>query len=102
MTDIDKDIKEILQQIKDARQAKNLSQAEVARYLGINQNSYKNIETGKTELKVRVLFQLIDLLDIDVLEKKSITSFAVDESTIREIREDLKHIKDKLGKKEKE
>lgn len=99
--DIEKDIANILLQIKEARKKKGMSQADVAQHLGINQNSYKNIEIGKTELKVKVLFQLIELLDIDLLKKDSTTSFVVDEDTIREMREDIKEIKAKLGKIDK-
>lgn len=98
--DIDKNIEEILEQIREARKKKGMSQAEVATHLGINQNSYKNIETGQTELKVRVLFQLIELLEIDLFtnSEKEKVSYPIDEDTIREMKNDLQEIKSKMSK----
>jgi transcriptional regulator with XRE-family HTH domain len=59
------EIEKILAHIKNARKEQKISQAQIAEYLGISQNSYKNIELGKTELKVRTMFQIFEFLQID-------------------------------------
>lgn len=44
--------------IKDLREDNNVSQVEIAKYLGIQQNSYSQIETGKNTLQVDHLIKL--------------------------------------------
>lgn len=57
----------ILEIIKQARKNKGFTQADMAQQLGISQNAYKDIEIGKTELKVKTLQQIELVLDIQLL-----------------------------------
>ena len=63
------EIEKILELIRERRKEKKLSQQVLADYLGITQNSYKNIELGKTELKAKTLFQILQFLEIDLFSQ---------------------------------
>jgi transcriptional regulator with XRE-family HTH domain len=64
------DLVEILELIKERRKEKGITQSEMATKLGISQSAYKDIEIGKTDLKVRTLQQIADILGIDLFSKK--------------------------------
>lgn len=68
--DIQKEIAELLELIKQKRKEKNISQQDVADYLGISQNAYKNIELGRTSLKLETLYQIAQYLGIDVFSQQ--------------------------------
>lgn len=57
-------VKQILELIRETRTKKGLSQRDVAEKLGLSQNGYKNIEIGKTDLKVDMLLKIMEALDI--------------------------------------
>lgn len=63
---IDQRVAQILEKLRALREAKKLSQADIAARLGLSQNSYKEIEKGSTHLKVQTLFQLADILEADL------------------------------------
>lgn len=65
-TEIDK----ILVLIRERRKEKKISQQILAEHLGVTQNSYKNIELGKTELKAKTLFDILKFLEIDLFSVK--------------------------------
>ncbi len=65
------DLKEILELIREKRKERGITQADMAAKLGISQSAYKDIEIGKTDLKVRTLQQIADILGIDLFAKKS-------------------------------
>jgi transcriptional regulator with XRE-family HTH domain len=58
----------ILERLREAREQLGLSQAQLAGYLGISQNSYKEIEKGNTSLKVQTLLELCDILKLNIIE----------------------------------
>ena len=58
-------IQNLLQTIKKIRITKGYSQEVMAYQLKISQTAYHKIETGKTDLKVTMLFQIIELLNIN-------------------------------------
>jgi len=64
--DIQKEIAELLELIKQKRKEKSVSQQEIADYLGISQPAYKNIELGRTSLKLETLYKIAQYLGIDV------------------------------------
>jgi len=76
---IEEGIQDILNIIRGTRKEKGLSQREVAEFLGISQNAYKDIETGKTELKVKALFQLDEFLGLDLRKTQEPTETSKEE-----------------------
>lgn len=52
--------------IRQIRNLKNLSQNIVAMNVGISQSSYNDLEQGKTKVKVEILLQLAQYLDVDI------------------------------------
>ncbi len=58
-------IQQILELIRDARKRRGFSQQQLAEKLGLSQNGYKNIEIGKTDLKVEMLMKIMEALDIN-------------------------------------
>jgi transcriptional regulator with XRE-family HTH domain len=76
---IEKGVKDILEIVRYTRKQKGLSQREVAEFLNISQNAYKDIETGKTELKVKTLFQLDEFLGLDLRKAQEPTEESKEE-----------------------
>lgn len=68
------DIDHILGLIRDKRKERGLTQADMAKHLGISQSAYKDIELGRTDLKVRTLQEITDFLGIDIFVKKQDTT----------------------------
>ncbi|MBX3102144.1 MAG: helix-turn-helix transcriptional regulator [Bacteroidetes bacterium] len=67
------------EKIRQAREAKGLSQEYVAEQLGISQASYSNIERGETSPNIKRLMKLGEVLEIDIAdllyEEKGITLY---------------------------
>lgn len=61
---------EILDLIREKRKEKGITQADMAAKLGISQSAYKDIEIGKTDLKVRTLQQIAEVLGIDLFSAR--------------------------------
>jgi transcriptional regulator with XRE-family HTH domain len=55
----------IRERIKNSRIEKGYSQYYVGLQLNISQISYHKLETGKTELKVKTLLKLANILDVE-------------------------------------
>lgn len=70
---IEKGVQDILDIIRETRKQRGLSQREVAEFLNISQNAYKDIEVGNTELKVKTLFLLDKFLGLDLNKKQHST-----------------------------
>lgn len=51
----------MVNRIRDLREDNNKSQAEIAKFLGLQQNSYSQIETGKNTLQIDHLIKLAKL-----------------------------------------
>lgn len=60
------DINLIANRIFLARKNKGLKQIEVCNLLGIGQSTYSDIETGKRDVTLPVLFKLSELLDVPI------------------------------------
>ncbi len=60
----------ILKKIRITRLEKELSQENMAEYLGISQCAYSNLENGKTKLDLKCLKKISKILDIDLLNEK--------------------------------
>lgn len=54
------------QRIRDCREDKDWTQAQVAEYLGIDQRTYSNYETGRREIPVHLLIALSKLYGVSV------------------------------------
>lgn len=52
-----------MNRIRDLREDNNKSQFEVAKFLGLQQNSYSQIETGKNTLQIDHLIKLSNLYE---------------------------------------
>ena len=55
-----------IRNLKETRKLNNLSQRQVADYLGITQPSYIRYENGKAEPSLENLVKLADLFDVSV------------------------------------
>lgn len=55
----------VRQWLVDAREAKHMTQADVARYVKISQPSYHYIETGKNNPRVSTAKRIAEALDIE-------------------------------------
>ncbi len=54
--------------IKEIRESKNISQEKIAAKLGISQNTYHLIETGKSKLKFDHVLLIADFLEVGINE----------------------------------
>lgn len=59
-----------LLKIKTKRLEKNLSQYNMAESLNITQGYYNKLENGKKELSAKTLFQILEILEMDLEELK--------------------------------
>ena len=59
--------KKILVKIKQKREEKRYRREEIAEKLGIDLSTYTRIENGDSHLKVKTLFLIAQLLDIDIV-----------------------------------
>jgi transcriptional regulator with XRE-family HTH domain len=57
----------VLEHIRTIRIRKGLSQENIAIDLGIEQSTYQKIERGKTAIKLVQLFQIVDILELDLI-----------------------------------
>ena len=57
----------ILVKIRQKRQEKRYRREEIAEKLGIDLSTYTRIENGDSHLKVKTLFLIAQLLDIDIV-----------------------------------
>jgi transcriptional regulator/helix-turn-helix domain-containing protein len=57
----------ILVKIKQKREEKRYRREEIAEKLGIDLSTYTRIENGDSHLKVKTLFLIAQLLDIDIV-----------------------------------
>ena len=57
----------ILVKIKQKREEKRYRREEIAEKLGIDLSTYTRIEKGDSHLKVKTLFLIAQLLDIDIV-----------------------------------
>ena len=55
-----------LQRLRDLREDRDMTQAQVASLLGIDQRVYSNYETGKREIPLRHLIVLADYYHVTV------------------------------------
>lgn len=104
MNDYEKAVNEIVEQIKSARKEQKVSQKAIAEKLGISQVAYSDMEKGKINFSAARLFQVCDILGIDIINKKTnqLVSFDSNQLTgmlikqgqdIAEIKELLKKLK---------
>ena len=54
------------QRLRDLREDADKAQKEVAAYLGIDQRTYSNYETGKREIPVRHLIALANYYEVSI------------------------------------
>jgi transcriptional regulator with XRE-family HTH domain len=93
---MDTRLKIIHANIKDIRQRKNFSQAYMAEKMNIALLNYGKIERGVTELSVKRLYEIADILDVNVLEIIGVAKYfeMVEESRILDkLENDKKYLK---------
>lgn len=56
----------MIQNLKEARNEKGLSQKDVAKYINLTQQTYSDYETGRTNPDIETLIKIADLLNISV------------------------------------
>ncbi len=69
------DEKQLAQKIKHLREMRNFTQAYMAQALEVSVRAYSKIEQGSTQLSVRRLYQIADILTISV---KDILGFSTE------------------------
>ena len=57
-----------MQKIKILRKQLGISQFAMAEKLGISQNAFSKIELGKSEMTLSRLYQVADILEVDLLD----------------------------------
>lgn len=73
-----------MSKVKELRDAKSLSQAELARRAGVSQRTISYLETGERAPSARVLFRLAKVLDVppDAFETDYSDTSAIKEQPI--------------------
>jgi transcriptional regulator with XRE-family HTH domain len=61
-------IKAVAATVRKKRELKNYTQEYLALKLNISQNAYSKIELGYTKITLERLFQIADILEIDVID----------------------------------
>lgn len=72
MADDTAEVQKVAQKIREARQSKRLTQSEVAKKAGINENHYAQIERGEKNPTVstfRNIIKAIGVSSADILDK---------------------------------
>jgi transcriptional regulator with XRE-family HTH domain len=104
MNDYEKAVNEIIERIKAARKEQKVSQKAVADLLGITQGAYSDMEKGKINFSAARLFQVCDMLGIDIINTKQGQNqlISVDSNKLIEIiakqGKDIEEIKELLKK----
>ncbi|QXV65844.1 helix-turn-helix transcriptional regulator [Mucilaginibacter sp. 21P] len=65
-TTLNQKVKAVAMNIRKRREDLNYTQEYLAAKLNISQNAYSKIELGYTKITVERLFQIADILDIDL------------------------------------
>lgn len=52
--------------IRRVREARKMTQTEMAAHLGVRQATLSNIETGSTDLKISTLLKILAMLDLEL------------------------------------
>lgn len=85
---------EIHERIRVLREAKGLSQSDMANSLDIATQNYWKIEKGKTELTVSRLSQIAEILEVSVIELLTGEAPKADDSDrVKELREEIEGLK---------
>jgi len=63
-------VTEILEKIKNARKAQGFTQAEMAQKLAITQTQYSNYESGRSEITLRKLLKITEILDLELFASR--------------------------------
>jgi len=93
------DIEFILDRIKTARKEQKVTQKQIADGLGISQDVYSKLERGSIEMRVKTMFEIMKILEIDAQllaptqEEKDIM--------MKEMYHDIKDMKAKLDRFER-
>ena len=58
----------VIEIIKFYRKKRNLTQGDIASFLGMDRTSYNNLETGKTNLRADDFLRLVNYLNIPITE----------------------------------
>ena len=56
------------QNIRDMREDKKLTQADMAEKLGLSETGYAKIERGESKIRIERLFQIAQVLDVSPAE----------------------------------
>lgn len=59
-------LEQVLQKIKNIRQSKSISQTVLANNIGMSQNAYSKIELGHTQLMLKHLYGISDVLEVPI------------------------------------
>jgi transcriptional regulator with XRE-family HTH domain len=67
-TEVHSTVNGITNKIRLRREKMNYTQAYVAGKLGISQNAYSKIESGQTNFTVKRLYEIVNILEANVLD----------------------------------
>ena len=61
-------VNRVITKIRIARLEKNYSQDYLASKFGISQSYYAKIESGKSEITIKLFLEIIEILEIDLID----------------------------------
>ena len=93
-------MKELKQLIRDLREDHDLTQREVAAYLGVSQQTYSNYENGVREIPTNTVVALARFYKVstDYLLNTNLSSTYLDETTLHDIMYDIQGLDDDARK----
>lgn len=73
----------IIENIREIRQEKGISQEDIATQLGFDQSNWNKIENGKQQLKVNQLEKIASVLGVELIYLFTYPKIYVDSSTLK-------------------
>ena len=79
---MDYNLKEVAERIKDLREAKGYSQAELAKLTGVSVEDYKLLEEGETDFSFTFIYKCAKACNVEVVDilegtSSTLTTYAI-------------------------
>lgn len=87
---------EIIRALKRLRDAKKISQREVAEQLGISVGQYGHYETGHSQMNLSTFVKILKILDVDIQDFFSATTVNINKQELEKLIEALQELNSKI------
>lgn len=87
---------EIIRGLKRLRDAKNISQREVAGQLDISVGQYGHYETGHSQMTLTTFLKILKILDIDVKDFFKAAAINIDKQQLDSLIDSLQELKTRI------